>query len=386
MALIPAGIRSVSRVIADLEQPLVYSSSSIVPEYAYERSYVSLVEPRASFLPSRSLLRNVEIPLWSSTTLRGTQFSEDGPVPARVRIEVSEPLKDDWLGWLNHVSHDYLLEIARRCQAEVAVRRLEEIHVADHPYPESSIMAGTVKGKGGRVVLWAHSTNPAHVLARRPESIDEVHAVTRTGCQEWERSHPEALVVHNASLMLEAPDELPALDPTAPLSLVVIGGKNTLGAMPFVHQSLHEESYRTFFTGVAGLQQELNIDVFYKPKGIDGENEEWLERIVGSTTGWERIIQHPLKIDLPNMVYVSISVGSGALLEGLGRGIPCVIVKDFPAREYLALGHGVIPTGPTRDTLRIIRSCSNVDRMRAFRQMQLDAYRRETGLGRTDHP
>jgi hypothetical protein len=119
--------------------------------------------------------------------------------------------------------------------------------------------------------------------------------------------------------------------------------------------------------------------VCYKPKGRIGENEAWLERVVGDSARWQGIITHPLKIALPNMLFVSISVGSGALLEGLARGIPCVIVKDFPAREYLALAPDVISTGPVDEILEIIEACTESNGLTRFTQQQLERFAYEAG-------
>jgi hypothetical protein len=179
--------------------------------------------------------------------------------------------------------------------------------------------------------------------------------------------------------MLSAPDASSLVDADAPLLVVVIGGKNTLGAMPFVNQSLHEDSYRQFFAGLEVLQGGAQIDVFYKPKGNVGENMAWLDRIVGDSARWQGIITHPLKIALPNMLFVSISVGSGALLEGLARGIPCVIVKDFPAREYLALAPDVIPTGPVDEILEIVKACTESGGLTRLTRQQLERFAYETG-------
>ena len=40
---------------------------------------------------------------------------------------------------------------------------------------------------------------------------------------------------------------------------------------------------------------------------------------------------------LPNQVFISVSVGTTALLEGLVAGSPGMIVRDFPVRDYTTL-------------------------------------------------
>ena len=378
VGVVPAGIRSVSSVIESLGSPLVYSSSSIVPEFAYERSYLSRVAPSSSFMPPRSLLPTQRIGLWPTTAVLSADDLLGAAEPVGVPIETSAPLGKDWLGWLAELLQGYLGNLAMRSYAEVASHRIEAAHIADHPYPESSTFARAVKARGGSVTVWPHSTNPAHIKARREGSVDVIHAVTRTGCHQWRARFPDAEIIHSPQLMLSSAVSNPPSDRNAPLAVVVIGGKNTLGAMPFIHQSAHEDSYRRFFAGLEDLQREVPLAIYYKPKGVDGENEAWLEQTVGDAAQWEPIIQHPLKISLPNAVFVSISVGSGALIEGMSRGIPCVIVKDFPARDYLALDQEVIPSGPTDEMLAIIRSSAHPDGMLALRESQLERYRRET--------
>ncbi|MEA3502016.1 MAG: hypothetical protein U9R47_04520, partial [Actinomycetota bacterium] len=69
------------------------------------------------------------------------------------------------------------------------------------------------------------------------------------------------------------------------------------------------------------------------------------------------VLEHPLRIDLPNMLFVSMSKGSSALIEGLSRGIPGVVVRDFPVRDYTTLDEDTFPTGTRADMIDVIASC-----------------------------
>ncbi|MEA3503014.1 MAG: tetratricopeptide repeat protein, partial [Actinomycetota bacterium] len=80
-ALVPAGIRSVRRVVSTLDSPLVFSSGSVVKEFAYDRSLRQEfpIEPEATFHPKLSLLPTFRFDLWSAATLRGVSLrAEDG--------------------------------------------------------------------------------------------------------------------------------------------------------------------------------------------------------------------------------------------------------------------------------------------------------------------
>lgn len=381
-AVVPAGIRSIERVIERIGDPLLISSGFIIKKYAYDRWFRKgrSLDLECSIHPPRHLLPTVRMQLWTAAKLEGTQVAGGDPQPVRAEVQVSETISNGWLDWFDHVMREYLVELSRHAHAEVALRDITEAHVCDHLFTESSILAGAVQAQGGRIVMWPHSTNPVHSEVRDPSSFDVVHAVTRAGAERWRAKFPGKEVIHDGSLMLPPPMRENQIDPERPLSVVVLGGKTTLGAMPFVHQSRHEESYRRFFEGLGRLQSDHRIEVFYKPKGFLGENESWLESTVGASGNWRTVTEHPLRIELPNMLFVSLSVGSSALFEGLSRGIPCLIVRDFPTNEYTTFESGAVPIGPSDEMLEIVRRCTDPGAFGSLIDRQLEYYRHEAGL------
>lgn len=379
-ALIPAGIRSIPHVV-EATDSLLYASGFITQQFAYDRSlrrFVS-IEPAASVHPPRSLLPIVSFDLWEAGTLESVVPAADGMVPVTAPIQVAASVGGDWLGWLDHVLHDYLADLSRRCQAEVSLRGIEEVHVADHLFVEPAMFSAAVLRAGGRVVLWPHSANPAHAEVRRPGTFHRVHAVTTMGCRQWSERFPDAEVVQAAEQML-APRKADApVRDGAPLSVVVLGGKTTIGLMPFLDEELHERAYRSFFAGLERLQQDHPIEVFFKSKGIWGENEAWLQRVVGGTAGWQRVLEHPLRLELPNMLFVSVSMGTSGLLEGISRGIPCAIVREFPIRDYTTISPGAVPIGPVEEVLDVLRACADPRGRAALLERQSSYYDEETG-------
>lgn len=381
-AVVPAGVRGVRTVLAGLSSPILYASGFLTQEFAYDRSLRDRkpLEPDASVHPPRSLLPTFHFPLWTATRLPAVDFMDpDGPRSIEVPVRTSPSLEGDWDDWIMHALGPYLDDLARRCFAEVSARGVEEAHVSDHLFAEPVLYAAAVQRQGGRVVLWPHSANPAHVEVRRPDSFDVVHAVTRTGCEQWQQRFPDAKVLHAPNVMLDRPRSDVQLDATRPLSVIVLGGKTVLGSMPFVDQSEHEAAYQRFFAGLERLQQDENLRVFYKGKGLGGENEPWLHRLVGRTANWERALEHPLRISLPNPLFVSVSVGTSGLLEGISRGIPCLIVRDFPARDYTTLADGEVPIGPTDDMLKVIAECARPGGLQTLIDRQTAYYLDETG-------
>jgi tetratricopeptide (TPR) repeat protein len=358
-ALIPAGIRSVRRVVDSLDSPLVFSSGAVVKEFAYDRSLRQAfpIEPEASIHPDLTSLPTFTFELWPAATLRGVPLSAEDDLEPHASIEVSQEIGGDWFLWLDRALHGYLAEISANSYAEIAARGIEEAHISDHLFGDAALFASAVKRSGGRVVLWPHSANPVHVNERQIGSFDEVHAVTREGCRRWEERFPDVQVTHSPSTMLDPPIKNSRIDADLPLSVVVIGGRSILRNMPILNQSLHEASFRDFFTGLEDLQTRQAINVYFKPRGHTGEEEMWLSGIVGSTANWDRVLEHPMRIDLPNPLFVSISMGSSALVEGLSRGIPGVVVRDFPVRDYTTLDEKAIPTGTSNEILDVVASC-----------------------------
>lgn len=381
-ALIPSGVRSVGRVLDALGPALVYSSGSVVKEFAYDRSLRQSFpyRPEASIHPPVSVMPTVRFDMWTAVTLHGVALAVPEKGQETATVAVTSALGGDWLDWLDRGLHRYLSELSYRAHAEVAARGIEEAHICDHLFTEPTIYANAVRQRGGRVVLWPHSANPVHVDQRRPGSFEEVHAVTRAGCERWREAFPEAKVVHSPSLMLRPPHEDSVIDPSQPLSVVIMGGRSELRHLPVLDRTAHGNSYRRLFAGLEALQATSAVDVYFKPRGMTGEHEMWLTKVVGATARWQRVLQHPMRIKLPNVLFVSVSMGTSALLEGLSRGIPGLVVRDFPVRDYTTIDAEVFPTGSTELMLDVIASCTDPGGLRALLDAQLAYYRAEIGI------
>ena len=100
----------------------------------------------------------------------------------------------------------------------------------------------------------------------------------------------------------------------------------------------------------------------------------WLTEVVRSTGNWRRVLKHPLRIDLPNMLFVSIGMGSSALIEGLSRGIPGLVVRDFPVRDYTTLNDETFPTESTAQALSTVEACAEPNGYKLLLEDELDYY------------
>lgn len=379
VAVVAAGMRAPALAL-EADRPLLYASGFRTQRFAYDRTLRTRVDltPDLRVHPPRTRLPTLTFPLTQLVAVPTTDLVEAPGAELVGALAVSEPIGRDWLELLHRAVGPALHELSRTFHAEVRLRGITEARIADIHYPESALLAAAVREGGGRVELWPHSANPAHLEVRRADSFDAVHAVTRTGVEAWRAAFPHAEVVHTPSAMLSPLDVDVALDADRPLTLVLIGGKATQGHMPMLPPNAHAASTRRFLEGVQRLQVDHRIDVVYKPKGAHGENEVWLERVAGRTAGWRSVHTHPLRLQLPNMLFVAVSVGSSALLEGMGRGIPAIVVRDFPVRDYTTIDPEVVPTGPTDEVLAVVARCADGG-LAALAAEQADYYRAETG-------
>lgn len=377
-AIMPAGLRSIHRVVSAVDGALVYASGSIVKEFAYDRSIRQAfpIEPHATVHPDTDRMATFVFELWPAETIP-TAALTGGPPSPESTLEVTAPVGGDWLSWLDSAMHGFLRELSVRSFAEVAAREIKTAHVCDHVFTESVVFAHAVKACGGRVVLWPHSANPVHLDQRRPETFDEVHAVTRTGAAQWRAQFPGHVVHHSPRLMLDPPRAEVAYDPSAPLSVIVLGGRSVLRHTPTMDQAAHEASYQAFFAGIEKLQADHDVDIWFKPRGLTGEHEMWLHQVVGDTGGWRRVLAHPMRMQLPNPLFVSISMGTSALLEGIGRGIPGLVVRDFPVRDYTTIDPRAFPTIPTAAALELVDSCTTATGWQALLDRETAYYSAE---------
>ncbi len=355
VALVPAGIRAFPALAALFPGATVYESGSVVGEYAYDRRHprTQTVTATAALHPSDPTLPSFEYPLTRTTRLagRGTATSDDHALDGV--LEESPPVGGTWPQWLHRATSEFVEHLARQATADVARRRIAEAHVADYLLPEGVVVGDAVRRAGGRVILHPHSSNPVHIEVRGADAFDEVEAVTHAGARAWREQFPDKVVRHTpASVVNIARPRTFAVG--QPLSVVLFGGMAVMGRTPWIDLDRHAESYTSLFDGLADLQSRHDIDVYFKPRGRTGETEEWLLHTVGRRAQWRPTYTHARRLDLPNQVFVSVSVGTTALLEGLVAGTPGMIVRDFPVRDYTTLAGPDFPVLHHSDALELL--------------------------------
>lgn len=385
--VVPAGIRSVGRVLERLDGAIVVNSGSAVKGLAYDRRtqqdydygvHISFHGDEKNLLPTfriKTAIRRA----WRrhGKNILGSTVAPSNTEPIEAFLSVGVWKVGDWHDWLERAIIPYFRDIVRRVRAGLQTHAVMDAHIGDYLYAESELVAAKVKDRGGRVHLWPHSTNPVHVPFHDPKHITSIRAVTRSGAAAWAQAMPGVEVVHDAGLMLEVPQESVPFTSGEPISVVVIGGRPVMRNLPILDIAAHERLYREFFASLDPLVRAGKVKVYFKPRGRTGEHETWLERLVGRSAGWQRVLEHPLRLQLPNPVFVSLSVGSSALLEGVSRGIPGLIVREGFARDYLAAEDGAVESLKLPEAIVTLQKLSSREEWLSVRAAQVAALKRE---------
>lgn len=385
--VVPAGIRAVRPLLDRLGGGRVVNSGSAIKGLAYDRKtrqdwdydvHLSLHGEWASLLP-RFRVRTRFVVAWDEEP-GGLYMTDEDPMTDDLTVaflSTGELSTDDWLSWLGRAVVPYFKALGEEVERVLDSEGILDVHIGDYLYAEPSLVAEKARSRGGRVHVWPHSTNPVHSEFRGPGELSSVRGVTRTGCETWKRKFPEARVVHDSGLMLGPSEDFVEFQDGAPLSVVVIGGRPVMRNLPILDIESHENLYRDFFRRTRRSQDRGEVKIYFKPRGKTGEHELWLTDVVGKEAVWRRVLEHPLRLQLPNPVFVSLSVGSSALLEGLTRGIPGFTIEGGAARDYVAADEGVVQAYDLDAAVGLLRRLTLRAEWEDYRKRQTVALERE---------
>ena len=245
--------------------------------------------------------------------------------------------------YIGHLLGPLFRSMAARAYSLVHDGAIKKAYVCDHLLLVSSIMAHAVKQCGGSVILWPHSSNPSNVDQRQPKYFDEVVVLTNSAKKAWERKFPDKPVQIRPRIMFPPQRKARDFDPSAPLTLVVVGTGSKTARLPVLRMESHIQTYRRFFSFVELASSFVRLK--FKPRP-GHEDEAWLR---GNVVGSQAVVDietNPItSLNYPNMILIIINHSSTALLEGIACAIPCMIVREQEFEDYVAVNTKVMPTG-----------------------------------------
>jgi hypothetical protein len=262
-----------------------------------------------------------------------------------------------------------------RARATVAQSGAREAHVCDHLFFGSSLIAGAIRERGGEVIIWPHSTNAVHAAARERGSVASVTTMTRSAACVWRARLPPSKIYVDSGLTLMRPSTPRPRTADAPIHVIVFAGAHRLLRMPLLPADAHRTAWRDLFRGLNSLPEDFEI--YLKPK-TTWEPIEWLDLLKEPGCRTQVTSKTAIELDFPNMVFVTVSLGSSALLEGLGRGIPCMIVRAMKVEDYTALDPEWFPIGDADKIIVQLRRCREPAFWDALVRRQLVWYAMET--------
>ena len=257
----------------------------------------------------------------------------------------------------------------------VAATGAREAHISDHLFFESALIGHAVTAAGGKVHLWPHSSNAVHVPFHKHTAIGSVVAMTRSSERSWATVVNPDLIRVDSSLMLTKAYGARSYSADAPIHIVVFAGAHQLNRMPLLDYTRQEKALHRFFNALHSLPSRFQVVV--KPKAY-WEPAEWIEKFFPLDHRFKFSDQATADLDFPNMLFVSVSLGTTALLEGMGRGIPALIVRDFPIVDYTALDAEHFQVGPLEFVIQHIEACQEKSHYLMMAERNLSWYEKET--------
>lgn len=248
------------------------------------------------------------------------------------------------------------IRAAERADFLAKLYSIETVHVCEHAFFENSLFAEAVRKVGGSVIAWPHSANAANVFIREANDFSVVNCITQKAADDWTLHLPSQQIRIDSSIMLEPCDNPRVFSEHDPITIVVVAVGFNLVRLPLLDYTTHANSYKRFFSKLQNLRP--GVRIIFKPREMS-ETHSWLCELLGESGYFDVTPDGPRHIEHPNMIFVCISFASTALLEGIARGIPCMIVRETEVLDYAYVDSSVVPTGSADYVIDTILKCAN---------------------------
>lgn len=219
-------------------------------------------------------------------------------------------------------------QVAHFYKSKLAGKPVETAHVADNATLEGGLLAAEVVKQGGNVHLWPHSANVVHLEAHDPKSVSQITVAVRSTGAYWEKAFGPDKVIINRNSILPEHAPMGRFEEEQPLNIILFAGAHFLRRVPLLNYAGHEATWTTTLDTL--LSADVDFLVKHKSKW---ETRHWISQRTPNPEKLRFSNKHANKLQLPNMVFVCVSLTSTAILEGIARGIPGFVVRDVPVDE-----------------------------------------------------
>lgn len=256
---------------------------------------------------------------------------------------------------------------------QLAGRSVTSAHISDHGTLEGGLLAAEVTKGGGKVHVWPHSANLVHMDVHHDSDLAQVTMAAKSTAAHWKQHiDPKKVKIDPRAVLPDVP-RAPEYDESKPLHVILFAGSHSLRRVPLFNYAGHT---RTWSNALDAMQQ-ANVDLSIKHKSI-WEDRAWIKGRASDPTQLTFQRTHANKLRLPNMVFMAISATSTALLEGIARGIPAVVVRDIPIEETPHYPPVIIPCLPSANLGNFLADLNGKAAWDALRDRQYAWFRSET--------
>lgn len=263
-------------------------------------------------------------------------------------------------------------------QKSVSQSKINSAYICDHLFFESAIMADAVRRSGGEVHLLPHSINDTFFQTHQKISeVSSIYSITKNMAAEGQKKSPKSNSFIRSEIMLTPIKCEQNFISNQPITVIIFGGAHALTRFPLVPPKKHEETWSKLLKKLALYPEDIRV--IFKSKSA-WESADWLSSLSSEKLSFEESLIHAKEINFPNMIFMSVSVASAALMEGLGRGIPCMIAREIDAEDYMHMDPDIIPIKHVDDIINKLILCKNPEYFNDLLKKQLDWYNSETSF------
>ncbi|MEO1141896.1 MAG: hypothetical protein AAFW66_06075, partial [Pseudomonadota bacterium] len=111
---------------------------------------------------------------------------------------------------------------------------------------------------------------------------------------------------------------------------------------------------------------------------VPTQNREWIASIAPKGSNLEFTNVKATNLNLPNMVFMSVSFTSTAIFEGISRGTPGAIIQESPYEETPYYDPEFIPRVEPSKLTQFLESLNSRENWQKLRFGQMDWFKKET--------
>ena len=250
---------------------------------------------------------------------------------------------------------------------------IRNAHISDHATFEGGLMAAEVVRNGGKTYVWPHSANLVHHHVHEPKDVSQVTVAARSTGEHWAKEFQGAKVVVDVKSILPETVDAPHFDPDSPLNVVLFAGAHALKRMPLLDIEMHKATWMKVLKDLHDADLELTI----KHKS-SWETRDWIRALAPKEAKLNFSRTHANQLNLPNMVFLSISSTSTAVFEGIARGVPGMTVRDVLVDETPYYDPDFVPSLSSKQAGDFILSLKSEATYNELRERQKIWFDRET--------